>query len=87
MSDPAFGFTHSKYKEKVLKKIEKNYNSGTISKLDGISVSFKDFWFNARPSNTEPVLRLRLEAVNREVEQKRTKEILDLIKKEDSNEN
>ena len=30
--------------------------------MDGVSISFDDFWFNVRPSNTEPVLRLRLEA-------------------------
>ena len=34
----------------------------TVSKLDGLLVRYDDWWFNLRPSNTEPVLRLNLEA-------------------------
>jgi phosphomannomutase len=33
-----------------------------VSKLDGLLVRYDDWWFNLRPSNTEPVLRLNLEA-------------------------
>ena len=33
-----------------------------ISRLDGLLVRYPDWWFNLRPSNTEPVLRLNLEA-------------------------
>jgi phosphomannomutase len=33
-----------------------------VDDLDGVTVQFKDWWFNVRPSNTEPLLRLNVEA-------------------------
>ena len=47
--------------------------------MDGISVSYDDFWFNLRPSNTEPLLRLRLEATGVEVAETKIAEIVELI--------
>ncbi len=38
------------------------YKDGRIDFLDGITIQFKDWWFNVRKSNTEPLLRLNLEA-------------------------
>ena len=67
-------------KEKIFKALEKKYKSGKINKLDGISVSFKDFWFNVRGSNTENKMRLNLEATNEKVLQQKIKEVLDIIK-------
>ncbi len=64
-----------KDKEKAMREIERRYAKGRIDKLDGVSVEFEDFWFNVRPSNTEPLLRLRLEAKRAEVAQARTEEI------------
>ena len=46
-----------------LKKIEDSFE-GQFDKLDGISYFADDFWFNVRGSNTEPMLRLNVEAVN-----------------------
>ncbi len=46
----------------VLDKIEKDYQDGQISRLDGLAVDFTDWRFNIRASNTEPLLRLNLEA-------------------------
>jgi phosphomannomutase len=44
----------------------------TISRLDGLTMEFQGWWFNLRPSNTEPLLRLNLEADSRELlEQKK----------------
>ena len=37
-------------------------NAPFVSRLDGLLVRYDDWWFNLRPSNTEPVLRLNLEA-------------------------
>ncbi|HVW33921.1 MAG TPA: phosphomannomutase/phosphoglucomutase, partial [Acidimicrobiia bacterium] len=48
--------------------------------LDGLSVDCGDFWFNVRPSNTEPLLRLNLEAVDAETCQRATDEVLALIR-------
>jgi phosphomannomutase len=48
---------------KVIAAIEAEHaDAPEISKLDGLLVRYDDWWFNLRPSNTEPVLRLNLEA-------------------------
>jgi len=56
-------------KQAVLDKIESEYGSKAekISKLDGIRMDFSNWWFIVRPSNTEPLLRLILEAKDRKV--------------------
>jgi phosphomannomutase len=47
----------------VLKTIEEEHaDAGELSRLDGLLVRYPEWWFNLRPSNTEPVLRLNLEA-------------------------
>jgi phosphomannomutase len=67
-------------KEAKLKELAEIYKDGEISWLDGVTVEFDDFWFNVRPSNTEPLLRLNLEAVSREAMEKRTDEVLKIIR-------
>ena len=49
-------------KAAVIKELKLKYGEGRIDDLDGVTVQFKDWWFNARPSNTEPFLRLNVEA-------------------------
>ena len=51
-----------KDKDAKMEELEKIFYDGKTSHLDGIRIDFDDFWFNARASNTEPVLRLNLEA-------------------------
>jgi phosphomannomutase len=47
----------------VLQTLRTRYGSrGRLLELDGVSVEFEDWWFNVRCSNTEPLLRLNLEA-------------------------
>ena len=55
-------------KEKVLAGLERRYRADAtrVDHLDGLTVATKDFWFNVRPSNTEPLLRLNIEAVTAE---------------------
>ncbi|NQT87591.1 universal stress protein, partial [bacterium] len=53
-------------KDAVLAELERLYSCGRVMKLDGLSVEFEDWWFNVRSSNTEPVLRLVVEAKTRE---------------------
>ncbi len=67
-------------KDAVLKKLEQQYAKGTISHLDGIKVDFPDWWFNVRPSNTEPLLRLNLEAATQELMEKKQDEVLTIIR-------
>ncbi len=62
-----------------LSEIEKIYSSGKISKLDGITVEFSDWWFNLRGSNTEPLLRLNLESKTAELTREKVREIFEII--------
>jgi phosphomannomutase len=66
-------------KQKAMAEVEKRFAKGRIDRLDGVSIEFDDFWFNVRPSNTEPLLRLRLEARTAEVAQARTAEIRKIL--------
>jgi phosphomannomutase len=53
---------------------------GTVSHLDGISVDAEGWHMNVRPSNTEPLLRLNLEARERELMERKRDEVLELIR-------
>lgn len=46
----------------VINKLKQEFNDGEQDSLDGLTVSYPDSWFNVRPSNTEPLLRLNAEA-------------------------
>ena len=48
--------------------------------LDGVSVEFADWWFNVRCSNTEPLIRLNLEAKTRPMMEARRDELLAMIR-------
>lgn len=69
-------------KDAVLARLKEHYKNGSISTLDGLKISYPDWWFNVRPSNTEPVLRLNLEAKTRTLMDKKTDELLALIRKD-----
>jgi phosphomannomutase len=49
-------------KEAKIRELAEAYKKGQIDYLDGITVDLGDWWFNVRKSNTEPMLRLNLEA-------------------------
>ncbi|HEU6446691.1 MAG TPA: phosphomannomutase/phosphoglucomutase [Gaiellaceae bacterium] len=53
---------------------------GEVSHLDGISVDADDWHFNVRPSNTEPLVRLNLEARSEELMERKRDEVLDVIR-------
>ena len=48
-------------------ELAERYADGSIDQLDGITVEYPDWWFNVRPSNTEPFLRMVLEAATPEM--------------------
>ena len=68
--------------EHKLQHVEKHYEAlgGRISHLDGVSVDFDDWHFNVRPSNTEPLLRLNLEALSEEAMERHRDEVLEVIR-------
>jgi phosphomannomutase len=63
-----------------LDQIAARYSDGHQYKLDGISVEYPDWHFNVRPSNTEPLLRLNLEAKTPEKMASKRDELLGLIR-------
>ena len=68
--------------EAKLRELEERYaaEGARISHLDGVSVDFDDWHFNVRPSNTEPLLRLNLEALDEATMEARRDEVLELIR-------
>ena len=65
---------------KKLAAIEARYQDAQIAKMDGISVDYPDWHFNVRGSNTEPLLRLNLEAKTPEQMEKKRDEVLSIIR-------
>jgi phosphomannomutase len=75
---PDINFTVAN-KDEILEKIKQKYSDGKQDFLDGISVEYKDWWFNVRPSNTEPLLRVTIEADTKEILGAKQKELSDFI--------
>ena len=63
-----------------LQELKERYADGRVTHLDGISVDYDDWHFNVRPSNTEPLLRLNLEAMSEELMEEKRDEVLGLIR-------
>jgi len=63
-----------------LQEIKERFGSeGRVSHLDGISIEAEDWHFNVRPSNTEPLLRLNLEARSQDLMESKRDEVLELL--------
>lgn len=69
--------------EARLKDLAARYADGHTYTLDGFSAEFPDWHFNVRPSNTEPMLRLNLEALTPELMAKKRDEALAVIRRQD----
>jgi phosphomannomutase len=63
-----------------IEEIAAVFADGRQDRLDGLTVEFEDWWFNVRPSNTEPLLRLNVEAKTPELLAQKTAEVLGLIR-------
>ena len=68
-------------KESVIGTLESYYSDGLMSHLDGLTVEYPKWWFNIRPSNTEPIIRLNIEAETEKLLEEKKKEILKKIEK------
>jgi phosphomannomutase len=66
--------------ERALARVAERYRDGRLGRLDGVSVDYDDWHFNVRPSNTEPLLRLNLEAASRAAMERRRDEVLAVIR-------
>jgi phosphomannomutase len=80
----ASGEINSEVKDKdaVLRRVEEKYKEQAkeVLHLDGVSAIFDDWWFNLRKSNTEPLIRLNIEAKTHELMEQKRDEILKLVR-------
>ncbi len=67
-------------KEKVFRLLEEKYSDAEINKLDGVTITYPDWWFNVRASNTENKMRLNLEATRQGLMEEKRDEVLDIIR-------
>ncbi|HYK08305.1 MAG TPA: phosphomannomutase/phosphoglucomutase, partial [Candidatus Eisenbacteria bacterium] len=65
----------------ILDVLKEKYKDGELSTLDGIAVTYPNWRFNVRTSNTEPLLRLNLESYDAKTTEEKLKEITALIEK------
>lgn len=81
--------THSSSEESrqkaimIMNEIKGKYKDSKIDELDGVTIDFWDnrgFWFNIRPSNSEPILRLVVEAKTKEIMEEKVRELKEEIK-------
>ena len=66
--------------EKIIQSIKEKYKDGQLNTLDGIKINYPTWWFSVRSSNTEPLLRLNLEADTKELLDEKQNELLALIR-------
>jgi phosphomannomutase len=62
-----------------IEEIAASFTNARADRLDGLTVEFDNWWFNVRPSNTEPLLRLNVEAKTEELLKEKTAEVLGLM--------
>ncbi len=65
----------------TLAEVQERYKDAEVDQLDGVTVQYSDWWFNIRKSNTEPLLRLNLEAGTKKVMEKKLGELAPLLGK------
>jgi phosphomannomutase len=66
----------------IIERIAAAFADGRQDRTDGLTVEFDDWWFNVRPSNTEPLLRLNVEAKTEERLKEGTQAVLEIIRAE-----
>ena len=64
----------------ALERLAETFSDGKQDRLDGLTVEYEDWWFNARPSNTEPLLRLNVEARTDELLEEKANAVLSVIR-------
>jgi phosphomannomutase len=63
-----------------IERVAEALAEGKQDRLDGLTVEYLDWWCNVRPSNTEPLLRLNVEATTQELLATQTARVLELIR-------
>jgi phosphomannomutase len=70
-------------KDGIYKALEAAFPDGRQDHLDGLSIDYDSWWFNLRASNTEPLVRLNLEAENSDEMESKKNEVLQAIRRAD----
>ena len=65
--------------DKALKDVQEKYRDGNLITIDGLLIQYPDWWLSLRKSNTEPLVRLRLEADTEKLRDEKRKEIIEII--------
>jgi phosphomannomutase len=65
----------------TLRELQDRYKDAQIDHLDGVTISFPNWWFNVRPSNTEPLLRLNVEGDTQALMEQHRDDVLAIIRK------
>ncbi|MGB9553765.1 MAG: phosphomannomutase, partial [bacterium] len=68
--------------KELLSRAQKAFSDGEVTLLDGVSVEYPEWRFNLRPSQTEPLVRLNVEAKGEELLKEKTSELLKFLKQE-----
>lgn len=63
----------------IMQVLKEKYKDGELSEIDGIAITYPDFRFSVRTSNTEPLMRLNVEAYKKDVMEEKTDELIKLI--------
>ena len=64
----------------AFERLREAFPDGQVTELDGLSFEFDDWWFNVRLSNTEPLVRLNLEANSAAIMESRRDQVLSIIR-------
>jgi phosphomannomutase len=72
---------HVEDKAGAMEALAAAFPDGKQDRLDGITVEYDDWWFNVRPSNTEPLLRLNLEAATGPMLEEKKARVFEILKK------
>jgi phosphomannomutase len=65
--------------EEVILKVQQKFQDGEVNTLDGLLISYPTWWFSIRKSNTEPLVRLRIEANGKKLLEEKEAELLEII--------
>ncbi len=69
-----------KNKKEILKKVKESFPDGENIEIDGVYIKYEDWWFNLRESNTENLVRLRIEAKTERLLNEKREKLISLIK-------
>jgi len=64
---------------KIISLLKTKYGDGKLDELDGLMVEYGNWWFNIRSSNTQPVVRLVVEAKTKDLLEEKVQELTTLI--------